>query len=1249
MSQFEVIDDGVAVITNSVESTGAVDGCTDNIETVNFNNLEKLKEKYTLVFDSIVKEQIKIKTDTIFVLAGISPYINLESYKYHITDIDTFDKEGGKDIFEEDDWADSVYFKLRNSRRFQILSYQQYVYINEYFPKRIPVERVAIIYDNLRQIFPMLNEDYAKYNDDKPVYMAELFEFSGISYYSLCNFIDNINKIPFFTTKKDLLESYDNSQSDVLDINSDCYAIDKFVNQNLKIGSFDRKIAIDISEVSKVVFEKLKVLNEVLSHFGGEVLSMQNEEFQEEYIPKEEILALLKKYWGDDAVFNTIEMYKNPLISNEIINISQGEIVETIIDEYEKARNDENYRDVFITAPTGSGKSLIFQIPAFYASDKGGITIIISPLKALMKDQVDNLLERRNYNKVGFVNSDLSFAEKTAIIQKCKNGEIDILYLSPELLLLYDIQYFIGERKLGLLVIDEAHLITTWGRNFRVDYWNLGTYIKVLRKYQKFPVVALTATAVIGGENDMVFDTIDSLSMSHPYKFIGKVRRDNIEFVINSKNNCEKDKKIKETCEFITEINELGAKTLIYAPLRKHVNSIYEQQEGIVAKYHGKMSAEEQNYSYDCFKNNNLKIMVATKAFGMGIDIPDIQLVYHHAPSGLVADYVQEIGRVARDKKKNIQGYAALNFSESDLYYSDMLFSLSSIKKFQLKEVMRKIIRNYNKNEQNRNILIAIEDFAYIFDPRHNMNQDEDNSGVFNKVASALRMIEDDYVKKGFEVLTIEPKTKNTKVYARLDNENIRKLGGYFNENSSEYYKEVSTGIVELDLDNIWKKCYDREKFSYVRNLFYKGELLKKRCGFDIKPVVKISITIEKEYYITKNILSCVVGIVCKFIKNKKAQEFTKDEFVKYLSSEAKGYGFDSEKIAAFILDVYSKSYYDDCRVYIWDKNEDKYGISQNNHYSSILDELIGKFDELYKDKDGEQCVTKFVPIQNSNYYINLCSLLETMNLGSFETNGGKDPKISLILHNPERFKRDSVDFNYSNKILESIEERHKISCEFFKKFFGKYYTNGDRWNMIEDFFLGKSNDEIFYKYQVKKDVDVVDVIEHLKENKDKLNVCEATVSENKEGISDSLPRLQRGRTYNFTDNLTINNEKNTIDGWIRNSPEILHKYIKNNGISIGKREYKTLMSKLEHNCFDYYRDIMGLNLIIKFNENDEPIQARIFYQSEPVKFYKWWRNNQNKVHMESHELIALFGSVYDKDKRALLKKHKEMLDKVKI
>lgn len=1247
MSQFEVID-GVAVITNSVESTGAVEGCTDNIETVNFNNLEKLKEKYTLVFDSIVKEQIKIKNDTIFVLAGISPYINLESYKYHITDIDTFDKEGGKDIFEEDDWADSVYFKLRNSRRFQILSYQQYVYINEYFPKRIPVERVAIIYDNLRQIFPMLNEDYAKYNDDKPVYMAELFEFTGISYYSLCNFIDNINKIPFFTTKKDLLESYEYSQSDVLDINSDCYAIDKFVNQNLKIGSFDRKIAIDISEVSKVVFEKLKVLNEVLSHFGGEVLSMQNEEFQEEYIPKEEILALLKKYWGDDAVFNTIEMYKNPLISNEIINISQGEIVETIIDEYEKARNDENYRDVFITAPTGSGKSLIFQIPAFYASDKGDITIIISPLKALMKDQVDNLLERRNYNKVGFVNSDLSFAEKTAIIQKCKNGEIDILYLSPELLLLYDIQYFIGERKLGLLVIDEAHLITTWGRNFRVDYWNLGTYIKVLRKYQKFPVVALTATAVIGGENDMVFDTIDSLSMSHPYKFIGKVRRDNIEFVINSKNNCEKDKKIKETCEFITEINELGAKTLIYAPLRKHVNSIYEQQEGIVAKYHGKMSAEEQNYSYSYFKNNNLKIMVATKAFGMGIDIPDIQLVYHHAPSGLVADYVQEIGRVARDKKKNIQGYAALNFSESDLYYSDMLFSLSSIKKFQLKEVMRKIIRNYNKNEQNRNILIAIEDFAYIFDPRHNMrhnmNQDEDNSGVFNKVASALRMIEDDYVKKGFEVLTIEPKTKNTKVYARLDNENIRQLGGYFNENSSDYYKEVSTGIVELDLDNIWKKCYDREKFSHVRNLFYKGGLLKKRCGFDIKPVVKISITIEKEYYITKNILSRVVGIVCEFIKNKKAQEFTKDEFVKYLSSEAKGYGFDSEKIAAFILDVYSKSYYDDCRVYIWDKNEDKYGISRkNNHYSSILDKLIEKFDELYKDKDGEQCVTKFVSIQNSNYYINLCSLLETMNLGSFETNGGKDPKISLILHNPERFKRDSVDFNYSNKILESIEERHKISCEFFKKFFGKYYTNGDRWNMIEDFFLGKSNDEIFYKYQdVKKDVNV---IEHLKENKDKLNVCEATVSENKEGISDSLPRLQRGRTYNFTDNLTINNEKSTIDGWIRNSPEILHKYIKNNGISIGKREYKTLMSKLEHNCFDYYRDIMGLNLIIKFNENDEPIQAKIFYQSEPVKFYKWWRNNQNKVHMESHELIALFGSVYDKDKRALLKKHKEMLD----
>ena len=1227
--------EGVNVVEECVSN-----GSENHAIDASSNTMEVLKEKYTPIFDIIVKEQIKIKNDTIFVLAGISPYVNLENYKYHITDIDTFDKEGGDDVFEEDEWADSVYFKLRNSKRFQIMSYQQYAYIDGYFPKRIPADRVVVVYDNLRSIFSMLREDYAKYLANKPNYIFDLLDFSGRAYYSLNNFRDNVKKIPFFAAKKELVETYESLHFDILDINSDIYAIDKFVNVNLEKGNFDKKIAVDVSDVSNAVLWKLEALNDLLSQFGGVVVSLLSEEIQEEYEPREETLDLLKKYWGDDAEFNTIEIYKNPSKSKDIILVSQGKIVETIIDEYNKTCEGDNYRDVFITAPTGAGKSLIFQLPAFYAAEKNkDVTIVVSPLKALMTDQVEILQNQRNYSNVEFINSDLSLTERENIVDKCKNGDVDILYMSPELLVSYDIQHFVGERKLGLLVVDEAHLVTTWGRNFRVEYWNLGTYIKRLRRNHKFPVVALTATAVYGGENDMVFDTIDCLSMKHPHKYIGNVRRDNIEFIISQKSQ---KNKIKETIDFVEKIYDLGVKTLVYAPFRNQVKDICRQLAQInVAQYHGEMESQEQRNSYDFFKSNRLRIMVATKAFGMGVDIPDIQLVYHLAPSGLVSDYVQEIGRVARDKKKNIQGFAALNFSEEDLRFSNILFSLSSISKYQLKAVMRKIIRNYNKNGRNRNLLVTVEDFAYIFDPRYNANQTGNNSDVFNKVVSALRMIEDDYVKKGLNVLVVEPKSKNTKVYARVDALNLERLEKFFNENPYDYYKEIPSSenykVVELDLDNIWRKCFSNQVFSQVRRNFYNGNLLTERCGIDVKPVFKISMTIEKVHGEIKDILERIKGIICEFLELLRHQSFTQDKFVKYLSDNLNVYDFDFEKIVSFVLGAYNEC--------IFEKIEEEgYIIRPNYNYRYDLDKLTDAFEILYENT-GEFSVTKFLLLGEIKHYIRLCSLLETMNLCYFEINGGKDPKISLTLNWLDRLESDSASPNYTNQILESIERRHRVSCDFFKKFFGECYSNDDRWSMIEDFFLGKSNDEIFVKdtYSASE----IDIIEHLKTNEEKLNICKNDSSENNDEVQLS-PR--NGRSYSGGDNLTIDGTTMTINQWIKNDPVKLHK--NKNGISIQKDLYKTLMSKLEHRpeYFEYYKEIMGLNLKIRFSENGEPTQAKILYDSEPVRFYKWWKKteNNNKVYMTDNEKIALFDKVkiYEREtgKNVLSTEHRQMI-----
>ena len=145
--------------------------------------------------------------------------------------------------------------------------------------------------------------------------------------------------------------------------------------------------------------------------------------------------------------------------------------------EISKDNNDGKnsvYRDIFVTAPTGAGKSVMFQIPAVYAANKfGSLTIVISPLVELMNDQVENL-EERGYHKAARINSD--------ILKKIDVGEIDILYLSPEALLSYSIENIIGTRDISAIIIDEAHIVTTWGQGFRPDYWYLGTYIERLRR-----------------------------------------------------------------------------------------------------------------------------------------------------------------------------------------------------------------------------------------------------------------------------------------------------------------------------------------------------------------------------------------------------------------------------------------------------------------------------------------------------------------------------------------------------------------------------------------------------------------------------------------------------------------------------------------------------------------------------------------------------------------------------------------------
>lgn len=300
-----------------------------------------------------------------------------------------------------------------------------------------------------------------------------------------------------------------------------------------------------------------------------------------------------------------------------------------------------------------------------------------------MDDQV-NSLKKTGIDIARTINSNTLPFEREKILEEVEDGTCSILYLSPETLQArYDIKALIGSRCLGLLIIDEAHIVTTWGKTFRADYWYLGIFLQKLRKAYRFPIVTFTATAIYGGREDMYLETRDSLNMINPISYFGKVRRDDIYMMISSLSDTDKEfdknsrdyRKTKHqlALDHLEKAYKNKQKSLIYFPtiktlrdfgsfIRQNNNEIYEK----TGQYHGMLDKEEKDEVLKCFKDGDMLFVLATKAFGMGVDIPDIKHVYHYAPTGSVTDYIQEIRRVARDKELVKTGVASCYFLPRD-------------------------------------------------------------------------------------------------------------------------------------------------------------------------------------------------------------------------------------------------------------------------------------------------------------------------------------------------------------------------------------------------------------------------------------------------------------------------------------------------------------------------------------------------------------------------------------------------------
>lgn len=291
-------------------------------------------------------------------------------------------------------------------------------------------------------------------------------------------------------------------------------------------------------------------------------------------------------------------------------------------------------RDVFCVMPTGAGKSICYQIPALLSS---GVTLVISPLISLMQDQVEKL--KRLGVKAACINSTLPFEEYKKIIEGMRKGNYKIVYVAPERLETEKFTFICSQTKISLLIVDEAHCVFQWGKDFRPSYLRIAKFLAAIE--QRPPIGAFTATAT----DEIRAEVIRALGLVSPVCVTTGFDRPNLRFEVRSPKS-----KGRELYKIVSE--RKGKSGIVYCPTRAIVEDICKtlRRKGFSStRYHAGLSKEERESNQNDFLFGRKSIMVATNAFGMGIDKADVGYVVHYAMPSSIENYYQEAGRAGRN------------------------------------------------------------------------------------------------------------------------------------------------------------------------------------------------------------------------------------------------------------------------------------------------------------------------------------------------------------------------------------------------------------------------------------------------------------------------------------------------------------------------------------------------------------------------------------------------------------------------
>lgn len=1062
-------------------------------------------EKYFNTFLNSIQDKYRGKTLIFFKGFAISQVQQLISHPRAIISNPALIKDGHLDVdLLEDEWIDAI-AAIKISDEPLVGFYEELLAISQVLSK-IKVEKIVVIENNILSpwvpcYYPIdhavkLFDYWQEEHEPREKIVATLSQYYGdvklLNEHEallLPTTLDHdlIETIPFWTGDFNLLEPDANVEAIEVGTIKDWEYCLQFTQGSYKTALFLQN--------GEHLDRRHKALFSAASQFSVPIYLDELNLYKEHIVyTDEQFLPILKKYWGSTANFRPLLFYRNPDFSRDTEELSQGQIIAEIVDQCESAYSEDSFSNIFITAPTGSGKSILFQIPALYLAEKYNlVTIVVSPLIALMNDQVDQLQRERGISIAACINSTMSMEERSNIIDRIHAGKISLLYLAPELLLTTHLQAFLGGRQIGMVVIDEAHTVTSWGRDFRSDYWFLGDFLKkAARDGLRFPVLCLTATAVYSGEDDVVNDTIQELGLEKTIIHLGNVKRDNIEFDIQLHDPKEVDTrielaKIDMTMQRMHEYISRGEKVLTYFPYRSQVDKIYTLIPPIdhirVRRYHGQIPAPERKMVERDYKAGTAMGLFCTKAFGMGIDVGDIKHVIHFAPTGTLSDYVQEIGRVARNS--DIQGIAHIDFFPGDLRYVRALNGISEMRQYQLREMLKKI-SSIQRAKKRRNLLISAETFEYLF---------KENE-VENRTKSGLMLLAKDLSNKyTFPVLVVRPKAMLSKNYVNvpeeIEDQFIERYGKYtqFQEGvSSRTIAARGPGASEIkiysagktflvDMAAIWENCYPDRAFGMFKKEFFERDYVIGSKNYHVSPRVRVEIRYTDDYPTViqrmQTVLSAITDIFEKY-KNGESKQFTLRQFETDLS-DLLGEKILSHDKMGLLLDIFTENV-DENAAYLQSRSqirvlrkrkqtgaeESVYFVSSVG-YSRLPNYFSRQLDQCSPNTDNN-AFFRFYPLtQNKQIEIMpTLRVLELLGLATYEIRGGEKAEVFIRINDPEKIEHLANSGKYTNHVLQSIQEHHRKNVHLLSAFFTAKLTTTERWELIEQYFLG--NEELVYQ-----------------------------------------------------------------------------------------------------------------------------------------------------------------------------------------